>query len=136
MLSDDDFERLRQRFAQQFGGPVPSQVALCKMFPGFSQIPPILFETEQRVIHKPTDYPKTWEEFQERCRERIRKVRESGDQGHFANTYVEDVEMLLTVMHESHQDYDGNPRSAYAFIMRQLEKPETECTGRPGKQAK
>ncbi len=90
------------------------------------------------MIHKPTDYPKTWEEFRERCLERIRKVRESGDQGHFANTYVEDVEMLLTVMHESHQDYDGNPLTAYGWIMRRLEaKPETECRGvPPGEQPK
>lgn len=70
------------------------------------------------ALFTPTELPETWDEFEARCRERIAKIRASGDQGHFAGTYAEDVEMLLDVMRESHMDYDGTPSFGYKFALR------------------
>jgi len=71
------------------------------------------------ALHTPSAPPESWEAFVTRCRERITKIRESGDQGHFANIYAEDVEMLLEVMWQSHLEYDDTPDAVYPRVLRQ-----------------
>lgn len=71
------------------------------------------------AIYQPTESPPTWEEFEARCRERIRKIRESKDDGHFANTYVADVEALLLVLEDAQLDYDGTAKNSYRRLRAQ-----------------
>lgn len=70
------------------------------------------------ALFNPSELPENWDAFEARCRERIAKIRSSGDQGHFAGIYAEDVEILLKVMHESHMDYDNTPRNTYPRVRR------------------